>query len=169
MSSPLKAIMMRVSSPCDGSGPTDTIGVELSLDDLLRGGLMMRENLDNQHIRHPRCGTGALCKLYDAKKAFHSGLPVSDDIIIDEVQITIFDDWRKVGELYPVNGPKEDVITPRISVEGAPDDNLMLDIDEIDGFIPKRGHEYVLLARRFRLKSWESYRLLEFLSLVSEK
>ena len=44
MSNTLKEVTMRVAFPCDGSGPTDTIWLEVSLDDLIKAGEMINAN-----------------------------------------------------------------------------------------------------------------------------
>lgn len=65
MSNTLKEVTMRVAFPCDGSGPTDTIWLEVSLDDLIKAGGMIQENPDK--FIGEKAALNALRDLWDAQ------------------------------------------------------------------------------------------------------
>ena len=56
---------MRVAFPCDGSGPTDTIWLEVSLDDLIKTGDMIQENPEK--YSGEKAALNALRDLWDAQ------------------------------------------------------------------------------------------------------
>ena len=103
-----------------------------------------------------RCGTGVVNQLYKARKDFDKGLPLSENVIVDEVEMLVFDEWTKVGRKHTRTENEdvvEDIITPRIEIVGENRDVQLLSPDEIHGFLPLHGHEYRLLVRRFQIRN----------------
>ena len=82
--------------------------------------------------------------------------------------MTIYDDWKVIGCGWEGDCEVE-VITPSFYVEGDPEKGRLLFPDDIEGFVPERGHEYVLLARRFRLGSDLFNSEYELISIISDK
>ena len=120
---------------------------------------------------HPKkrsffCGTGCFQALYRAQKEFHQGLPTGDSVIVEDVKMTVFDDWAKVGTLFPIGGEPVDVICPRVHIDGEAEDSRLMTPDEIKGFLPERGQEYRLLVRRFSYRSDPFYRLFELIEVL---
>ena len=92
------------------------------------------------------CGTLDLYALDDAVEAYKAGEPIPEGITIDEVEMTVLDDWENVGSMSEENCPV-DLYAPLLSVPGEKPERMMFDWD-INGFKPERGHEYKLRVRR---------------------
>ena len=100
------------------------------------------------------CGTGLFTQLNTAMDAYHNQQPLSENVVVDEVIMHVYDEWTKVGVMYSNDNEEgEDVVTPRISIDGETTEVQLYLPDEINNFLPQRGHEYELLVRRFRLKT----------------
>lgn len=113
-------------------------------------------------------GTPFLNLLYDAMEDFNNGRPVADGIVVDEVEMTIYDDWECVGRLSYGEGDK-DIYKPLVSVKGeTKKQRLNWDV-EFEGFTPQQGHEYVIRIRRFYFENdpWTDY-YFQFLDLISD-
>ena len=65
MSNTLKEVTMRVAFPCDVSGPTDTIWLEVSLDDLIKAGEMI--NANPEKYSGDNAALNALSDLWESK------------------------------------------------------------------------------------------------------
>ena len=113
------------------------------------------------------CGTPLLNKVDRAVDDFRNGRPVEEGITIDEVLMTVYDDWAFVGEMSTDDGDLE-LYAPLVSVEGeGKTERLMMETD-IEGFIPIRGHEYRLKVRRIYLAKNPFYHHHELLELISD-
>ncbi len=111
-------------------------------------------------------GTLDLNLLYQAAEDYKAGKPISEYITVDEVEMTIVNDWKVVGSSSDDNGPV-DLYAPLMIVQGEEPERMMFDWD-IEGFTPVRGHEYKLRVRRFYMPNerWftHHYEMLEMIS-----
>ena len=113
------------------------------------------------------CGTPFLMKVDNAVDDFRNGRPVEEGISIDEVVMTVFNDWAFVGEMSSDDGDVK-LYAPLISVEGEnTTERLMMETD-IEGFTPIRGHEYRLKVRRIYLTRNPFYHHYELIELISD-
>ncbi len=113
-----------------------------------------------------KCGTPFEQEVSQAVKNFHAGLPVDSRVSVEEIILIVHDDWRRTGHMFNTDGTEEDIYTPRVDVEGGEQDILMIFKDDIDGFVPERGHSYRLRVRRFQIirePFHNRYELLEIL------
>ena len=118
----------------------------------------------------PSCGWLDSQALNRAIKDYHQGLPLNVGAFVDDIILVFHDDWRKVGRCDYADGRSQDIILPRVDVEGGEKD-IFLDAinpeDIIDGFIPERGHNYRVKVRRISIDHSDlnsKYELLEVLS-----
>lgn len=114
------------------------------------------------------CGTSSLQELNEAAFAYHEGKPLGDHIVLDEVIMSIHDDWRDVGTLIS-DGEETPVFTPKVVIENENVDTVLFSPDEINGFIPLRGHYYQLRVRRFRCNSAPFYCRYELIEVISDQ
>ena len=119
-------------------------------------------------IRRIKCGTGAIKQLVEAKDAFHHGEIPKDNVAIDEIEMTVYNEWETVGSMMNGRGEFLDIITPRIKIDGEEEDTHLLSQDEIEGFIPEKGYEYKLKVRRFMLKSDPFHCMYELFKVISK-
>ena len=77
MSNTLKEITMRVAFPCDGSGPTDTIWLEVSLDDLIKAGEMIKPN--PKKYSGDNTALNALSDLWESKRESESEIQEANE------------------------------------------------------------------------------------------
>ena len=115
-----------------------------------------------------RCGTPFLRKVHQAVDDFRNGRPLEEGISIDEVVLTVYDDWAFVGEMSTDEG-WEKLYAPLISVEGENTTELLMMESDIEGFTPLRGHEYRLKVRRIFLTRDPFYHHYELLELISDR
>ena len=112
-----------------------------------------------------KCGTTDLDAVYQASKDFKAGRPLEEGINVDEVEITVYDEWDNCG-LYLDGGVA--LQSPVFKVDGDEMAQRMFSEDDIEGFTPVRGHEYRIRIRRFYLDyhPWMNhhYELLEVIS-----
>ena len=113
------------------------------------------------------CGTPLLNKVDRAVDDFRNGRPVEGGISIDEVLMTVYDDWAFVGEMSTDDGDVE-LYAPLASVEGEVINERLMMETEIEGFIPIRGHEYRLKVRRIYLTRNPFYHHYELLEVISD-
>ena len=73
------------------------------------------------------CGTLDLYALDDAVEAYKAGEPIPEGITIDEVEMTVLDDWENVGSMSDENGPV-DLYAPWVC--GLVQDDPDLGVDE---------------------------------------
>lgn len=107
-------------------------------------------------------------EVYRAVKNYHAGLPVDPGVSIEEIILLVHDDWRCTGHMFNTDGTEEDIYTPRVDVEGGEQDILLVLKDDIDGFVPERGHSYRLRVRRFQVTREPSYNRYELLEILND-
>ena len=116
--------------------------------------------------REELSGTPLQSAVEDSVDDYKAGRPVGPGITVDEVDMTILDDWAIVGAIFNENGPL-DAYAPMLSVPGEEPERMQFDWD-IHGFTPIRAHEYKLRVRRFYLTNdrlmYHHYELLEIIS-----
>ncbi|MBQ7421615.1 MAG: hypothetical protein IJV27_05715 [Prevotella sp.] len=112
-------------------------------------------------------GTLLSSAVYDAVEDFHSGRPIEEDITVDEVEVSILDDWAVTGSSFEDNGPV-DIYAPLMLVKGEDAPERLFMPSDISGFTPERGHEYKLLIRRFYLTNDPFYHDYEMIKLISD-
>lgn len=109
------------------------------------------------------CGTPLMYDLDTAVEDYKNGRLVGEGITVDEVEMTVLDDWENVGSMSSENGWTA-IYAPLVVVPGERPERLMSDTD-IDGFTPVRGHEYKLKVRRIYLNNnrllYHYYEMLE--------
>ena len=115
-----------------------------------------------------KCGTPLREELSKAVKAYRSGQPYESHITIDEVVLIVHDDWKLTGHMFKTDGSIEHIYTPRVDVEGGEEDILLTVVDEIEGFVPQRGHNYRLRTRRFQLNRDRFYKRYELLKIIDD-
>ena len=125
-------------------------------------------DLDWNHIAHFECGTPFLNALYRDIERYRRGEPFQNGTVMDEVEFVVYDDWDKVGRRWTEERGDEDIFSPLISMAGEEPDRLLSE-DEIDGFIPERGHEYKLLVRRFYYARNPVYHKYELIEILEDK
>ena len=134
-----------------------------------RRGLHAIRKIDNPLVISGEtiCGTPMLMAVMDAVNAYRAGKPVGEGITVDEVEMTILDDWDEVGTFFEENGPVT-LYAPLILVEGEGKPERMFFDTDIEGFTPLRGHEYKLRVRRIYITNdrffSHHYEILELLS-----
>ena len=114
------------------------------------------------------CGTPLLNAVYDAVEDFKNGRPVGEGITVDEVEVSILDDWAETGCTFDDNGPVP-IYAPLMLVNGESKPERLFHSTDIDSFFPSRGHEYKLLIRRIYLTNNPFYHNYEMLRLISDK
>lgn len=102
-----------------------------------------------------------------AKDDFKNGRSVGEEITVDEVEMTFFDDWRLVGTTRNEAGEEVELYTPFFFAEGDDFRRLFLPGD-IDGFTPIKGHEYKLIVRRIYLTDQPFYHYYELIRVISD-
>lgn len=115
-----------------------------------------------------KCGTPFMNERSKAIEAYRSGQPYESHIMVDEVVLIVYDDWRLTGHMFMTDGSEEPIYAPRVDVEGSEKDILLTTKDEIEGFIPQRGHNYRLRARRFQLIRDRFYKRYELLKVLDD-
>ncbi|MBQ9310280.1 MAG: hypothetical protein IJ222_05370 [Bacteroidales bacterium] len=113
------------------------------------------------------CGTPMVYALHDAVANFHKGLPIGGGITVDEVEMTVHDDWAESGLMH--DGEEDTIIyAPSYSIKGESELRRFLMDSDIDGFTPVRGHEYLLNVRRFYLTTNPFYCHYELISILGD-
>lgn len=102
-----------------------------------------------------------------AKDDFKNGRSVGEEITVDEVEMTFFDDWRLVGTTRNEAGEEVELYTPFFFAEGDDFRRLFLPGD-IDGFTPIKGHEYKLIVKRIYLTDQPFYHYYELIRVISD-
>ena len=102
-----------------------------------------------------------------AKDDFKNGRSVGEEITVDEVEMTFFDDWRLVGTTRNEAGEEVELYTPFFYAEGDDFWRLFLPGD-IDGFTPVMGHEYKLMVRRIYLTDQPLYHYYKLIRVISD-
>ena len=115
-----------------------------------------------------KCGTPFIQEVNRAVENYHAGLPVDSGVSIEEIILLVHDDWRCTGHMFNTDGTEEDIYAPRVDVEGGEQDILMILKDEIDGFVPERGHSYRLRVRRFQVTREPSHNRYELLEILND-
>ena len=95
-----------------------------------------------------RCGTGITSQIDKSFKNYHEGLPIEEGVVVDEVEMTVHDDWKQTGTTWDKEGKETIISAPLISVKGEEPMRLMFP-EDIEGLTPIRGHEYHIQVRRF--------------------
>lgn len=114
------------------------------------------------------CGTPLRQALHRAVKRFEDGEPIGEGFTVDNVEMTVLDDWEMVG--YYIDTQDQDrveIYAPLISVNG--ETERLLGDDEIDGIKLLRGHEYKMKVRRIHLTRNPFYHNYKMLELISDK
>ena len=123
--------------------------------------------MGNQDVTGRTCGTPFLQELSRAVDGFKNDRPLSERVSMDEIDMTVYDDWDIVGvAYYPEETFGVDIYAPLISIEGEDKTERLLSEDEISGFTPLRGHEYRLKVRRFYLTEHPFYHYYELISVI---
>ena len=122
----------------------------------------LTSNTDKQF----RCGFLNSQSLHRAVKRFEGGEPVGEGFTVDEVEMTVFDDWEVVGYMGTKDQDDVEVYAPLISVNGETD--RLLREDEIKGFKPLPGHEYIIKVRRIFITKEPFYHYYKMLDLISD-
>ena len=122
-----------------------------------------------ESVRTFKCGTPFINELIRAADAFHAGKPVSPLVAVDEVILIVHDDWKETGNIMYPEGTGGPIYTPRVDVEGGEENILMIFKEDIEGFVPERGHSYKLRVRRFRIIREPSFNQYELLERLSDK
>ncbi len=138
--------------------PTFTADIEETL---------MKATLLNMDKRF-RCGTPFRQALHRAVQRFEDGEPIGKGFTVDNVEMTVLDDWEMVG--YFIGTPDQDrveIYAPLISVNGETE-RLRCD-DKIEGINLLRGHEYKMKVRRIYLTRNPFYHNYKMLELISDK
>lgn len=117
-------------------------------------------------MRHV-CGTPFLMRVHQAVDDFREGRPVGEGITVDEVIMTVYDDWAFMGEMSTEDMDVE-LYAPLVSVEGENKTERLMMESDIEGFTPIRGHEYRLKVRRIYLTRDPFYHHYELLELISD-
>ena len=113
------------------------------------------------------CGTPLVNAVLDAVDNYHAGRPVVDGITVDEVEVTIMDDWAETGCTFDDNGPVP-IYAPLMLVHGESKPERLFQPTDIDGFTPERGYEYQLKIRRFFLTNNPFYHQFELIELIKD-
>ena len=113
------------------------------------------------------CGTPLVNAVLDAVDNYHAGRPVVDGITVDEVEVTIMDDWAETGCTFDDNGPVP-IYAPLILVHGESKPKRLFQPTDIDGFTPERGYEYQMKIRRFFLTNNPFYHQFELIELIKD-
>ncbi len=112
-------------------------------------------------------GTPDMYLLYQAAEDFKAGKPISECVTVDEVEMTIVNDWKVVGCSFEENGPV-DLYALLIFVQVEEPERMMFDWD-IEGFTPVCGNEYKLRVRRFYIPNARLYtHQYEMLEMISD-
>lgn len=119
-------------------------------------------------IEAHQCGTPFYYELSKAVDSFKAGKPVGDRITVDEVEVKVMNDWRYAGTSMYKDSIRE-IYVPCLEVEGETSPMKMLDEDDIVGFIPERGHEYLLKVRRIFITKEPFYHHYELLEIIEDK
>ena len=121
------------------------------------------------HVKPFKCGTPFVQEVYRAVDDYRNGRLLSERIAVDEVEMTVHDDWAFVGWYHPVDGDEKELYAPSVSVgDGEKKERLLL-ADEIEGFVPVRGHEYRLLVKRIYLADDPSSHHYEMVRMLDDK
>ncbi len=119
-------------------------------------------------VNRQACGTPFLRELTQAVNDYKNGRSLGERISMDEIEMTVYDDWDVVGRYY-YEGLERDIYAPLISIEGEDGPERLLSDDEIYGFIPLRGHEYRLKVRRIYLIEHPFYHYYELIAVLDDK
>ena len=117
--------------------------------------------------KHP-CGTCIHRQIDNSVKNYHEGLPVRDGVVVDEVEMTVYDDWELTATIYKEDENDIDIYAPLTAVKGEEPLRLWFP-EDIEGFTPIRGHEYHIKVRRFY---WYNDRIMyhyELLKVLEDK
>lgn len=114
------------------------------------------------------CATPFYDEIHDAVENYHNGRPVGDRVTVDEVQVRVLDEWKRVGAAV-CDGKESDISVPCLVAEGETAPMEMSDEEDIEGFIPERGHEYLLRVRRIFLTEDPFFHHYELMELISDK
>lgn len=115
------------------------------------------------------CGTMDLNYLYEAVDNYHKGLPVKDDVTVQELVMHIYDNWEKVGWTQDEEGNSIDIESPLVVIEGWEKPTRIYPEAPVEGFTPEHGHEYTIRVRRFGLKGDPLTREYELLEVLEDK
>ena len=103
------------------------------------------------------CGTPFLQELDKGIENYHKGIPISERVIIKELEVFIPRDRRRVADLVSPYG--EEIIDSQVEIEGMDGECPIYNPEVIRGFFPEEGHEYLIKVRLFKLKTaWSFYR-----------
>lgn len=108
------------------------------------------------------CATGIFSALSDAKHQYHQGLPVRDDVDVDEAVLELWGDWKEVGSSYNTEGNETIIKWFEHSVIAGKEVRIR-PLHDIEGFVPEEGHSYKLSVRRFSKCSHCWYEVIEVL------
>ena len=120
------------------------------------------------HVKPFKCGTPFVQEVYRAVDDYRNGRPLPERIAVDEVEMTVHDDWAVVGWYHPVDGGEKALYAPSVSVGDEEKRERLLIADEIEGFVPVRGHEYRLLVKRIYLADDPSYHHYELVRMLDD-
>lgn len=109
------------------------------------GGIFTFDTKSNPMFKYT-CLTPFYSELYDAVEDYRNGRPLGDRITIDDVEITVLDEWAWARSTQDEDGKWIDIDAPYIIVNG--EKTRFIEDEGIEGFTPERGHEYRLKVRR---------------------
>ena len=113
------------------------------------------------------CGTPLIKSLNSAVRDFREGRPVCKGITVDEVVMTVYDEWRIAGRKC-CDSVETDIYAPMFSINDGKKSELMIDEADIEGFKPVHEHEYTLRVRRIFITNNPFYHHYELLELIND-
>ncbi len=113
------------------------------------------------------CGTPLIKSVDRAIRDFREGRPVCKGITVDEVVMTVYDEWRLVGRRC-CDSVETDIYAPMFSINDGKKSEHMIDDTDIEGFKPVRGHKYKLRVRRIFITNNTLYHHYELVDLIND-
>ena len=119
-------------------------------------------------IRNNLCGTPFVKALIKAVDDYKNGRPVDEGITVDDVYMTIYDEWASFVSTWGQDGKWKEIYAPYYSIDGIDEKRHLKEPDSIVGFIPERGYEYRLRVRRIFLTNKPDYVHYELIEVLGE-
>lgn len=121
-----------------------------------------------ERIKNHPCGTCIQRQIDNSVKNYHEGLPVRDGVVVDEVEMTVYDDWEHTATTWDDDDNEIIICSPLTSVKGEEPMRLLFP-EDIEGFTPVRGHQYLIQVRRFYWYENRSHYRYELLKVLEDK